>query len=139
MDWIALVQLIATVATLLTLVVLYIQIRVQSISTKNQVYQNFVNNSLEIDRILIQYPEMRQYVYSDTPINRESVDIPLLMSITELLIDVLENIEVFKDQIPRERIKGWMDFVTTVENSSAYKMYIEVHGSWYAVSSKEQS
>ena len=133
MDWIALIQLVATAITLLTLVFLYLQIRVQIISTNNQVYQNFVNNSLEIDRILISYPEMRQYVYSDVHIDPEKVDIPRLMSITELLIDVMENIEIFKEQIPKDRIDGWMAFVDAVKNSSAYRMYMDIHGSWYEV------
>lgn len=29
----------------------------------NQIYESFISNSLEIDRLLIEYPEMRKYVY----------------------------------------------------------------------------
>ena len=137
MDSIVLAQLITSVATLVTVLFLFYQIRMQTISTNNQVYQNFVSNSLSIDRVLIEHPEMREYVYSNTPIDPQKVNIPLMMGIIELMIDVMENIEVFKDQIPKERLGGWMQFIADVRESSAYKYYMsQTTASWYAVEEK---
>ena len=137
MEPIILAQLIASLATLVTLIVLLYQVRMQTVSTDNQVYQNFVSNSLSIDNVLIEHPEMREYVYGDTPIDPKKVDVPLLMSIIELMIDVMENIEVFKKQIPKERLGGWMNFVSDVKQSSAYKYYMsQKEESWYIVEDK---
>ena len=97
---------------------------------------DFVNNSLDIDRTLISHPEMRQYFYGDAPIDPEKVDVPLLMSIIELMIDVIENIEVFQDRIPKDRRNGRMRFVSDVKNSSVYRYYMDpVHTPWYEVES----
>jgi len=100
------VQLLASIVTIITVVFLFYQSKIQTISTKNQVYQNFVSNSLEIDHVLIKYPHLRKYVYGNTRIREDEVDVELLMSVIELMIDVVENIHVSKITSPRRDVTG---------------------------------
>jgi len=137
LDW---VSVAASIATVLTVIFLIYQIRMetkatelQTAATKSQVYQNFVTNSMEIDHILIEHPEMRKYVYSDAEIGAD-VDMDLLMGIEELIVDVVENAEIFRDQIPEDRRIGWDKFIKQVKGSSAYQKYKELgYSEWYDI------
>ena len=111
------IQILTITFSAITLVFLLYQSKVQTTTTKNQIYQNFVNNSLEIDRMLVEHPEFREYIYGTKKIDEKEVDVNLLMSATELVIDAVENIYVFEDNIPKDRWKGWMKFAEQVEGS----------------------
>ena len=49
----------------------------------------------------------------------------------ELVIDVSENIEVYKKYIPKSRREGWFNFVKDTKKTPAYKFYMEKHKEWY--------
>lgn len=131
------IQILTITFSAITLVFLLYQSKVQTTTTKNQIYQNFVNNSLEIDRMLVEHPEFREYIYGTKKIDEKEVDVNLLMSATELVIDAVENIYVFEDNIPKDRWKGWMKFAEQVEGSSAYEYYLDHIGGWYDVEGGE--
>lgn len=107
----------------------------QSINLKqtidSQIYQNFVANSLEIDRILIEKPYLRKYVYYGEPVDDNTENLDEILSFVELLIDISENIEVYKKYIPKSRKEGWFTFVNDLKRTPAYAYYYEKHGSWY--------
>ncbi|MBQ8000349.1 MAG: hypothetical protein IJ298_03935 [Ruminococcus sp.] len=129
--------IIASVVEVITLVALiYQSINLQA-TINNQIYQSFLNNSLEIDRILIEYPQFRKYVYGNEPIDENTKDIERIMSVMELMIDVSENIEIYKKYIPKSRRKGWMCFVEDVKKSSAYSYYMERYSRWYEVTGRK--
>lgn len=103
------------------------------ITIGNQIYQSFINNSVTLDKILIQYPELRKYVYDNEPVDDETDDIDRIVSTIELIIDITENISVYKKYIPRNRRQGWLKFVSDVEKTHAYHYYMRRHGEWYIV------
>lgn len=127
-EWI---QVLASLATIVTILFLFFQSRMQTLSTKNQVYQNFVSNSLEIDKVLIQYPQFRKYIYGNEPLDTSNPDWDQIMGIEELIVDVVENIEVFMNEIPANRIDGWMEFVAQMRSSSAYREFKNNYSKWY--------
>lgn len=137
MDLANTIQILTITFSAITLVFLLYQSKVQTTTTKNQIYQNFVNNSLEIDRMFVAHPEFRAYIYGNKEIKPEEVDIELLMSATELFIDAVENIYVFEDDIPKNRRDGWLKFAKQVESSSAYAFYLKNNGEWYEVEGGE--
>jgi len=131
MDSIVIAQLVASTATAITVLFLVYQIRLQTISTNNQIYQNFVSNSLEIDKALIAHPELRKYIYGNEPVDPEKVNVDLLLSVEELVVDVVENVKIFENQIPRENLIGWKNFIRRVESSSGFEYFMEACGHWY--------
>ncbi len=131
MDSIVIAQLVASTATAITVLFLVYQIRLQTVSTNNQIYQNFVSNSLEIDKALIAHPELRKYIYGNEPVDPEKVNVDLLLSVEELVVDVVENVKIFEKQIPRENLIGWKNFIRRVESSSGFEYFMEACGHWY--------
>ena len=52
-------------------------------------------NSLEIDRLLIEHPELRKYVYYGENVDENTENLDQLMSLIEFIVDATENIEVY--------------------------------------------
>ncbi len=123
------------IAALIISIVSFIAVLYQNLKMKvtldNQIYASFVNNSLEIDHILIKYPEFRKYVYGGLPVDENTPDIDRLMSIMELVIDITENIEVYERYIPKSRRTGWLAFVKDVKSTPLHEYYQKMYGNWY--------
>ncbi len=128
MDLFDILTLIISVAGLVG--VIYQSINLQK-TINSQIYQNFVANSLEIDRILIEYPHLRKYVYYGEKVDENTEELERLMSLVELIVDVSENVEVYRKYIPKARKKGWFRFINDVKNTSAYDFYMKRHQHWY--------
>lgn len=99
----------------------------------NQIYQSFVSYSVKIDEMLITYPELRKYIYGNEPVDENSPDLDRLMSMVELIIDCVENIEVYKKYLPRNRKSGWLQYVIDVKNTPAYEFFIKKYSGWFEV------
>ena len=87
--------------------------------------------SLEIDRLLIQYPHLREYIYGNKEVNENTPELNQLMSFVELILDITENIELYEQYIPKSRRAGWMKFVNDITSTNAYHFFMKKHASWY--------
>lgn len=125
------INIVATVVSVASLIlVIHQSINLQK-TINSQIYQNFVANSLEIDRILIDRPYLRPYIYGKAEVNEHTENLDQIMSLVELVVDITENIEVYEKYIPRSRRIGWLQFVHDVKSTSAYNYYINEYGAWY--------
>lgn len=106
-------------------------------SIDNQIYSSCITNSLEIDRLLIERPELRKYIYYGEEIRDDTPDLERIMSIEEFIVDAVENIEVYHRYIPKDRRDGWLKFARDMKQTPAYKYYInnhdKMHGEWFEV------
>ena len=128
MEWFDIIATIISIASLIGLI--YQSINLQA-TINSQIYQNFVANSLEIDRLLIEHPELRTYVYYGENVDENTENLDQLMSLIEFIVDATENIEVYQKYIPKSRRDGWMQFVYDVKHTPAYEFYIKKHQSWF--------
>lgn len=126
-------DIIAIVISIISLLAVLYQNISLKITLENQIYESFISNSLEIDRLLIEYPHIRKYVYYGEKVDDSTPDIDRIMSVIEFIVDCVENIEVYKKYIPKNRRDGWMKFIFDVQNTPAYIYYIDKHGSWFEV------
>jgi len=127
------IGIITTVVGLVSLIALIYQSYNLRVTIGNQIYQSFVGNSVEIDKILTEYPHIRKYVYDNEPVDNNTEDLDRIMSVIELIIDITENIEVYKKYIPITRRDGWLQFVKDTQSTSAYKYYLARYRKWYEV------
>ena len=126
-------EIVAIVISVVSLVAALYQSFGLKKTLDNQIYESFISNSLEIDRLLIEYPEIRKYVYYGEPVDDNTPDIDRIMSVIEFVVDAVENIEVYKKYIPKSRRDGWLKFVDDVTHTPAYEYYNEKHGLWFEV------
>lgn len=128
MDVFNVIATIVSVASVLALIYQTINLK-QTINS--QIYQNFVSNSVEIDRILIDNPELRKYVYDGAPVDDNTENLDKILAMVELIVDITENLEVYEKYIPKSRRDGWMHFVQDVKNTPAYEYYMKRNQAWY--------
>lgn len=130
MDILGIVTSILGLTSLVALIYQSINLRT---TIGNQIYQSFICNSVEVDKILTEYPHIRKYVYDNTDVDDDTEDLDRIMSVVELIIDITENIEVYKKYIPKSRLEGWMQFVKDTQNTPAYHYYMKKYGKWFEV------
>ena len=130
MDTIGIITSVIGVVSLLALIYQSINLRT---TISNQIYQSFISNSMEADKILIEYPNIRRYIYDGIPLDDSTEELDRIMSVMELIIDITENIEVYRKYIPRSRYDGWMQFVKDTQNTTAYQFYMKKYGKWFDV------
>lgn len=128
-------NIIATVISIISLIAVLFQSLILKVTIDNQIYSSFISNSVELDKILIEYPDIRKYVYDNEPVTDQTPDLDRIMSVVELAIDITENIEVYKKYIPKSRYDGWIRFVKDIESTCAYQYYMKKHGPWFVVKS----
>lgn len=128
MDVFNVIATIVSVASVLALIYQTVNLK-QTINS--QIYQNFVANSVEIDRILIDNPELRKYVYDGAPVDDNTENLDKILAMIELIVDITENLEVYEKYIPKSRRDGWMRFVQDVKNTPAYEYYMKRNQAWY--------
>ena len=126
-------NIIATVISIISLIAVLFQSIILKVTIDNQIYSSFISNSVELDKILIEYPDIREYVYDNEPVTDQTPDLDRIMSVVELAIDITENIEVYKKYIPKSRYDGWIQFVKDIESTCAYQYYMKKYGSWFIV------
>ena len=106
---------------------------------RNQIYQSIINNCLQLDNILIQYPHLRKYICDDAPLNEDNPDFDRIICIIELAIDTMENLDVYKKYLPKDRFDGWVKFMEDIQSSAAYKFYMQKYGTWFKVKSNHKT
>lgn len=126
-------EIVALVISIISLVAVFYQNFKTKVTLDNQIYSSFVANSLEIDRMLIEHPEVRKYVYDREPVDENTPDLDRMLSIMALIVDIMENIEVYRRYIPKNRRAGWMAFVADMKETPRYVYYQKKYGHWYEV------
>lgn len=124
-------EIISLVISILSVAIVVYQSIVLRRTIGNQIYESFIDNSVELDKLLIEKPGLRKYIYHNEPITGEEPDLDMIMSAVEMVVDITENIDVYKKYIPANRRDGWLQFVHDMESSSAYIFYMEKYSTWY--------
>ncbi len=125
-------NIIATIVSVASVIALIYQTINLKETINSQIYQNFVANSVEIDRILIDNPELRKYVYDGEPVDENTENLDKILAMVEMIVDITENLEVYEKYIPKSRRYGWMSFVSDVKSTPAYEFYMQKNQGWYA-------
>lgn len=128
----AIVNLIAVPTAVISVLLLIKQTRQLDDTMRSQVYQGLIDNSLKIDQLLIEHPELRKYIYGKEPVDEKTPDLDKLMSVTEFMIDIVDNLKAQEKYIPKPLIPGWRNFAQDVLNSPATRYFLEKHGTWYS-------
>jgi hypothetical protein len=124
-------SIISTLISIISLLAVLFQSIILKKTIDNQIYSSFISNSVEFDKMLIEHPYTRKYIYDNEPVTCETEHLEQIMSAVELVVDITENIEVYKKYIPKSRRQGWLKFVADIENTYAYTFYMEKYGEWF--------
>lgn len=136
MNFSELLTLITQVITAFTAVIAILlvlkQMRQIDKTLRNQVYQGLIDNSLKIDALLMEKPELRKYVYGEEKVDENTPDIDRIMSLMEFMVDVVDNVKAQEAIIPPAEKPGWRRFSRDVLSSPAAQYFIQKHRPWFS-------
>lgn len=127
-----LTQAITAFTALIALFLIIKQINQFNMSLRSQVYQELINNSLEIDKLLIEKPELRKYIYGDAIVSADIPEVDQIMSLMEMIVDVLDNLGAQYKFIPKSEKEGWQLYAKQILSSPAAEYFITENGSWFS-------
>ena len=108
-----LISFVAVILNVLLVCVNIFSYKTLNNQLKNQLYASFIKDVLEIDKILIKYPEYRKYIVESDPLPKymKSDDLNRLLSIEEMVIDSMENVAAHLSKIPKNQSRTWYDYL----------------------------
>jgi hypothetical protein len=97
----------------------------QQRSYREQVYQGFANSWFELDKIFIEYPELRKYFYDGASLDKDNPDYNQVISIAELFDDAFTYSREQARVIPQPLEKTYINYRDKIEQSPAFLAYLE--------------
>ena len=99
---------------------------------KSQVYQGLIENSLKIDLLIIDNPEINDYLYGKKKIIKTMKNYGKIIAMIDFIIDIIDNIKVQEKYIPKQAIPGWKSYTNEMLNLPGIKYYLGYRKNWYS-------
>lgn len=97
-------------------------------------YNSLTSLVLEIDKIFIEYPDLRPYFYNNTPLpaDMQEQDRNRTLAIAELYLDILECIWDRQPEFSKEDEASWRDWILDAFSTSPIlSSHYSENRSWY--------
>lgn len=136
MDGQALPNLLATIAVSVALVALvfaWMQTRHMNRSLEVVTYNGSTDLTLQLDRVFIEYPELRPYFYDGQSPTGSDIELrQRVAAVAEFALDVLECIWDHRDKYSEPDTKSWKKWIGDLIGTSPTMrdLYAE-HTDWY--------
>jgi hypothetical protein len=128
-------SLIISLLGLASLALIMFQINQASASLQAASYQSIANNTLELDKIFIDKPELRPYFYYGRDINQNEKDYDLVMAVAEFLIDFFDSTLTQLEIMPKDKqldMPAWKKYFSdSFANSPALCKRLQRNPNWY--------
>jgi hypothetical protein len=95
-------------------------------------YNNATELTLQVDRVFVEYPELRPYFYDNEPLTDSAPHRNRVLAVTELYLDVLECIwDREREFSPTDRLawRGWI--VHAFDNALVLREFYRDRRDWY--------
>ena len=124
---------IAVIVSIVSVLVVLSQSVILYVTIKKQIYQSFLSSIIEFNKVLMEHADLRKYLYDGEPVTDETENLPQLMTLIEMILDISENIELNTKNIPKSKRHGWQAYVEDFKKTPAYNYYIskQKYNNWF--------
>lgn len=131
--WQAIAAVVGTPLVVGSLVLLIIQSRRETETTRASVHQSITDSMLEIDRLFFENPRYRRYFYDGVEPPTEEDERTRVVALAEMLLDFVENCLVQEDRLGGEMAEDWREYaVEMLDTSPAMCALRAEHVGWWA-------
>jgi hypothetical protein len=129
------VQVVGYLLVVLSLLAAWVQLRQFSEQNRMTVHQEREGSTLALDRVFVEYPEVRDYFYGGTDIDEKDPLYKRVEAVAEMHLDVfdykLKHAENFREYQPFLDVEeNWIrDMFRT---SPVLRKYVEKRQNWYS-------
>jgi len=99
-------------------------------SFREQTYQGFVGTWFQLDKIFIDFPELREYFYHNRPLEENDDNYHRIMAISELFDDCFTYTESQTECVPKNLVGSYQAYKDRIRNMKAFGKYKNEYGDW---------
>lgn len=141
-DWIAVFQAVVTTAGVIIAYVglrnVYRQLKGLRMSVRREVESRLYSQNAHARELLVQYPDLRKYIFGGVPIAAEHEDYERVRSIAEIYLNYLEHLMVEQESLEIDNLETWKSTATDVlSRSPIMQKNLCEHPAWYAKALQE--
>ena len=126
---------VATIAlSFLTLIALLYQSISLTKSLKTQSYQHIITSQTSVDRIFLDYPELRPFLYDDVELPDINTDLGRRARVViDIALNVIDSTYQQRDLIPNEMLTSWLHYASQVTNNKGVLQFLSENPDWYPI------
>ena len=108
--WQAIAAVVGTPLVVGSLVLLIIQSRRETETTRASVHQSITESMLDIDRAFFEHPELRPCFYESADTPTDPIDRSRALALAEMFLDFLEQTLMQQDRLGEEMASEWREY-----------------------------
>jgi hypothetical protein len=122
------------VFSFLTLIALLYQSMSLTKSLKTQSYQHIIDSQTSVDKIFLQYPELRPFLYDNVDLPNPDTELGRRARVViDVALNVIDSTYQQRDLIPDEMLGSWLHYASQVTNNKGVRQFLTENPDWYPI------
>lgn len=128
------VNIVTIVFSFLTLIALLYQSMSLTKSLKTQSYQHIIDSQTSVDKIFLQYPELRPFLYDNVDLPNPDTELGRRARVViDVALNVIDSTYQQRDLIPDEMLGSWLHYASQVTNNKGVRQFLTENPDWYPI------
>lgn len=128
------VNIMTIVFSFLTLIALLYQSMSLTKSLKTQSYQHIIDSQTSVDKIFLQYPELRPFLYDNVDLPNPATELGRRARVViDVALNVIDSTYQQRDLIPDEMLGSWLHYASQVTNNKGVRQFLTENPDWYPI------
>ncbi|KGA17812.1 hypothetical protein GM51_9685 [freshwater metagenome] len=128
------VNIMTVVFSFLTLIALLYQSMSLTKSLKTQSYQHIIDSQTSVDKIFLQYPELRPFLYDNVDLPNPDTELGRRARVViDVALNVIDSTYQQRDLIPDEMLGSWLHYASQVTNNKGVRQFLTENPDWYPI------
>ena len=123
----------------LTLIALLYQSMSLTKSLKTQSYQHIIISQTSVDKIFLEYPELRPFLYENVDLPNPDTELGRRARvIIDVALNVIDSTYQQRDLIPGEMLDSWLHYASQVTNNKGVRQFLVENPDWYPIAMSDE-
>lgn len=123
----------------LTLVALLYQSMSLTKSLKTQSYQHIITSQTSVDKLFLEYPELRPFLYDNVDLPDPDTELGRRARVViDVALNVIDSTYQQRDLIPNEMLNSWLHYASQVTNNKGVRQFLTENPDWYPIAMADE-
>lgn len=123
----------------LTLIALLYQSMSLTKSLKTQSYQHIITSQTSVDRLFLEYPELRPFLYENVDLPNPDTELGRRARVViDVALNVIDSTYQQRELIPDEMLNSWLHYASQVTNNQGVRQFLTENPDWYPIAMADE-
>ena len=123
----------------LTLIALLYQSMSLTKSLKTQSYQHIITSQTSVDRLFLEYPEVRPFLYENVDLPNPDTELGRRARVViDVALNVIDSTYQQRELIPDEMLNSWLHYASQVTNNKGVRQFLTENPDWYPIAMADE-